>query len=387
MAKKTKKETTEQTSLVPDGDGFQVGHIAKYIGPNEDDLPFEKGDLVKLAENDKDGFIAVAIGGDPEDGISVFPDEIEEVDEEIAENANEEHEASSNGDQSAYDEAKAETAKAKAKKKLKVKAAPKKKAPKKKEVTKPKAKAKETKVTKVAKVAKPKAEKAPEEPKELIITKEVEAAIKGKSAVNAARALVKAGQINDFNLGGVLAKIARDKDYLKVVDPETGENFTEENKGFERFVENDLGIKYQKGRYLIKFYQTFAGLKGVSQATLAGVKYSKAKEILDVVSAEPESANEWLTDAKDMKLVDLTKKLQTARERLDIVRTPRGTTGSSAVGMTTVKFRVFNDQATQIDRAIQKAKKQVEIGKDETDDQIMQKCIVHIFTDWEELQS
>jgi len=366
--------TTEETS--PEVGEYKVGQYVRYIGKDEDDLPFANGDLVRLDEEDKEGFIAIPIGGDPEDGVNVYLDEIEEADEDEVDEA---LEADQEGEQSSYDAAKAEAANDVAEKKLKVKkaepdkvevAAKKKAAAPKKEVV-----AEETSTTKASEP----------EAKELVLTKGVQEALKGKSAVAAARALVKQGMISDYNLGGVLAKISRDKDYEKVVNPETGEKF-EGQKGFSDFVESDLGIRYGKARYLIRFYETFSQIKGVSEEKLAAVGYAKAKEILDVVEAKPEDANKWLTDAKEEKLVDLQKKLGEAREELGIVRTPRGTTGRSGVDMVTVKFKAFNDQATIIEKAIEKAKVQIEVTDNDTDDQVRQKAIVHIFSDWLDVQ-
>lgn len=351
----------------------KVGDIVRYTGKDETDLPFSNGDNIKLVEEDNDGFVAVAIGGDPEDGIGVYLDEIEALDADEAEAVKEEAKEAEGGDRSAYDEAKEEAAKEESNKRLKVKrSTPAKKA-----------------TTKKAPTKKATPEEEPEEEKQLVITTSVKNVLKGKSAVNAARALVKEGQINDFNLGGVLAKIERDGDYLKVDDPETGEKFTEQkgpNGGFARFVELDLGIKYGKARYLQRFYETFAGLKGINEKKLAAAGYSKTKEILDVVEANPEDANKWLEKATTEKLVDLQTELKEARKDLGIERTPRGTSGSSSSKMTTVKFRVFNDQAKIIETAIEKAESKIEAKDGESDEQRKQRAIVHIFTDWFEVQ-
>lgn len=378
MAKKANTKTAPKGESTPDGE-YKVGQIVRYTGKDENDLPFKNGDLVKLDEEDKDGFIAIPIGGDPEDGVNVYLNEIEAVDDDEAEEA--EHDSK---DRSEYDTAKVEAANdvAESKLKLKVKAAPTKKAA---PATKVAPAAKVAKADKVEKVAKAE----PEPPKELILTKAVQEALKGKSAVNAARALVKAGQINDFNLGGVLAKIQRDDDHVKVEDPEAGGFYDSKGGptgGFARFVEQDLGIKYGKARYLIRLYETFSSIKGVDEKKLAAVGYSKAKEILDVVEADPTSANKWLTSAKDEKLVDLQKSLVKARETLGITRTARGTSGSSGANMTTVKFRVFNDQAKIVEKAIEKAKTQIQVLDGDSDDQVRQKCLVHIFTDWMDVQ-
>jgi hypothetical protein len=349
---------------------YEVGQIVRYIGKDEDDLPFANGDLIKLDEEDKDGYIAVPIGGDPDDGVVVYLSEIEPADEDEVEDA-----VKDADNPSIYEQDKRDAAKVVADKKLKVVKTTEKKA----------APVKKAAAVKEAAPAPDATEKASEPAlKELVLTKAVKEALNGKSAVVAARQLVKAGAMNDFNLGGVLAKISRDADHETVVNPATGEAFAGA-KGFADFVEQDLGIKYGKARYLIRFYETFSQIKGVDEKKLAQVGYAKAKEILDVVEACPEDADKWLTDARDEKLVDLQVKLTAAREELGITRTPRGLSGSNST-MTTVKFKVFNDQAKIIENAIEKAKKQIDIADGDNDDMVRQKAIVHIFSDWFEVQ-
>lgn len=374
---------------------YKVGDIVRYVGKDEEDLPFNHGGSIKLVEEDSDGFVAIAIGGDPADGVGVYLDEIADLEEEELEAAQEEAESAESGDRSAYDEAKEENAKQQSNKRLKVKAATKKKASTKK-VAKKKATAKKKTATKKATTKKATTKKkaaetveSDEDSKELVLTSSVQKALKGKSAVNAARALVREAQVNDFNLGGVLCKIERDRDYLNVEDPETGEYFQDTkgpNGGFARFVELDLGIKYGKARYLQRFYETFAGLEGIDEVKLAAAGYSKTKEILDVVEANPDQANDWLEKATTEKLVDLQSQLKCARKDLGIERKPRGTNGSSSSKMTTVKFKVFNDQASVIEDAIQKAITQIGSKEGETDDERNQRAIIHIFSDWFEVQ-
>jgi hypothetical protein len=354
----SKKKTTEEKELP---------RIVRYTGEEGEDIPFKEGDLIRLIEEDDEGYFAVLKGSPPEeedDAITVFPGEIEELDEEELEEVAEEDEEEA-VNPSEYEQEKASAARHNADKKLKVikTSAPEKKVP----------------VKKVAVTA-------AVEPKELVLTKHVKDALKGKSAVSAARQLVKQAQATDYTLGGVLSKVEEERAYEREKD-ENGEPFVGKD-GFERFVELDLGIKYRKARYLMTFYQTFAPL-GITEGKLLKAKYTKTKEILDVVQANPESAEEWLEKAGDMKLDDLQAELTKARKKLGIERTPRGTGGQGNAGsdMVTIKVRFFNDQAKVFEKAIDKAKKMIEVGEGDTEDMVLQKAMVCIVTEWLDLNS
>jgi hypothetical protein len=369
-AAKTEKAFTE---------GAELPRIVRYKGEEGDDIPFLAGDLIKLIEEDDEGFFAVPKGATEEeedDAITVFPHEFDELDEEERDEAEEEFEAEADNP-SEYEQEKATAARVATDKKLKVtKAAP----PKGGKKTAVEAPVKEAKTTTVKA---PKVEQVDKKP--VVLSKGVKEVLAGTSAVVAARKLVKQAQATDYTLGGVLCKIEQDKDYEKVKD-EAGEFFTGKD-GFEKFIENDLGIKYRKARYLMNVYETFSTLK-VSESRLLKLKYSKAKEILDVVQAKPEDAEEWLEKADTLTLEDLNAQLTKARKKLGIERTARGTGGQGGGSeMTTLKVRFFNDQAKVVEQALDKAKKQVEVGDGDTEATVLQKASYLIYSEWLESQS
>lgn len=374
--KASQKGAKAATPVATAPEELTIPRIVRYKGEEGEDIPFTKGDLIKLIEEDDEGFFAVPKGATEEeedDAITVFPSEFDELDEDEHDEAEEEFNAEAENP-SEYEQEKATAARVATDKKLKVTKATPPKGGKKKGADE------SVKVTKTKALKQESVEKKP-----VVLSKGVKEVLAGTSAVVAARKLVKQAQATDYTLGGVLCKIEEDKDYEKVKD-DSGEFYTGKD-GFEKFIENDLGLKYRKARYLMNVYETFSTLK-VSEARLLKLKYSKAKEILDVVQAKPEEAEEWLEKADTLTLEDLNAQLTKARKKLGIERTARGTTGQGGGSeMTTLKVRFFNDQAKVVENALDKAKKQVEVSDGDTEATILQKASYLIYSEWLESQS
>jgi hypothetical protein len=423
---------------------MKVNDIVKYVGEESDEIPFKKGDLVLLKREEADGYAAVPFDKPKsKEATLVYVAEVEEIDEDEVEEAREEADAAKDIDEAEAEEerqrleeaerkAAAEEKKSKTKEKKVTTPAPDAEVRKvqkestAKTVEKVEApdfvelgkladngdeaaaekmnivsaeleldpndfktwallgkritKLKSEVTTEVTKTKSSKNEEK-EEVEELVLTKEIVEAMKGKGAIRAARDLVAAGTIADFTLGGILAKIAADKDFEKEIDPETGEKFSG-HKGFEAFIERDLGIRYRKAQWLIEFYVTFSKA-GVDTKKLGKAKYSKVKEVLAIVRAKPLEAEQWLDKAIDSKFEDLTVEARRYERKIGIEKKARGTNEATMVNY---KFKLFNKQAKNVDEAIAKAKTLIEFEK--TDDEAMQnaKAIYHIFSEWLQLQ-
>jgi len=399
---------------------MKVNDIVKYVGEESDEIPFKQGDLVLLKREEAEGYAAVPFDKPKsKEATLVYPNEVEEIDEDELEAARDEAEKNADEDAAeaeaqkkkqaaAEKNADEDAAEAEAQKKKQAAAeknadedaaeaeAQKKTAAKKKttpaknastrktqksSTAKKKQPAKKTAAKKTAATSKKNDADSGEEEVKLTMTKEVKAALRGKGAVRAARDLIAQGTISDFTLGGVLAKIAADRDFEKEKDPETGENF-EGRKGFESFIERDLGIRYRKAQWLIEFYTTFSKA-GVDPKKLAKAKYSKIKEVLAIVREKPEEAEEWIDKANSSKFEELKEEARRYERKIDIVKMARGKNDPT---MVSYKFKVFNKQAKNVDEAIEKAKEVIEFNDDDSEEQQNAKAIYHIFSEWLQLQ-
>lgn len=353
---------------------MKVNDIVKYVGEESDEIPFKKDDLILLKREEAEGYAAVPFDKPKsKEATLVYTSEVEEIDEDEAADA--EDEAAKNASE---DEAEAEAAAKKlAEAEKKAAAAEKKKAA---AAKKKKKAATAAKIDEV--VESNQTQENDDEVVELIETKEVKAALKGKSAVRAARDIVNGGVVTDFTLGGILAKIAAEKLHTKESDPETGEKFTNDRKGFEAFIENDLGLRYRKAQWLIEFYATFSAA-GVDPKKLAKAKYSKVKEVLAIVRTNPDEAEEWLDKANTQKFVDLKEEARRYERKIGVVKKTRGKNDAT---MVSYRFKVFNAQAKAVDEAVAKAKSLIEF--EDKDNESMQdaKAIYHIFSEWLQLQ-
>ena len=302
---------------------MKVGDTVKYIGDESDDIPFKKDDLVLLKREEADGYAAVPFNKPKsKEATLVYLEEVAEIEEDDAEYAADE------AKQDAAEDKKIAKAK-KAKQKKADAAAVKKDAKAKKKAAAPKKKAAAKKSEK--KVAAPKKEKAATTDADvLIISKEVKAALKGKDAVEVARDLISGRALTDYKLGGVLAVIEENKEFLTFIDPDTEKEYTNDIAGFESFVENELGFKYRKAKFLIKYYSKASKLN-LPAAKLAKASYTKMREVIDIMEAEPENAEAWLDKANESTQRDLAGEARRYERKIGIEKKPRGNNDATMV--------------------------------------------------------
>lgn len=169
----------------------------------------------------------------------------------------------------------------------------------------------------------------------------------------AAKRLVETAERTYFTLGGVLAYIDREKTYEQV--KVKGKAVYQGKEGFEAFCEENLGIAYRKAKYLIATYEG-ASAAGLSEAKMGAIGWSKAKELVAILRAEPEDADKWLEVAKKSSTAQLQEQV---KDRLtEIGAKTHGNT--KKVKSVVCKFVVHADEGEVVHEALTLAKEQAE---------------------------
>jgi hypothetical protein len=131
---------------------------------------------------------------------------------------------------------------------------------------------------------KTKTETSQEKDSEVIDTQGVLDATEGKTYLEAAADLAEQAERTYFILGGILAHIYYEKEYLKISD-EQGNKIYDVNKGFDAYVYEVLGLHYRKAMYLINIYMHFAKM-GIGEESLQEIGWTKARELVGVATED-----------------------------------------------------------------------------------------------------
>jgi hypothetical protein len=131
-------------------------------------------------------------------------------------------------------------------------------------------------------------------------------------------------------------------------DPESGE--TRNYKSFEEYISNELDFERGKAHGLIGIYRKFVVELGIPTEELADLKWSKAREVMSLVTAE-----NW---------PDIVEKCRTMslKEIKDWAKAERGATRPSSSGKkaasstVSMSFKLHPDQAENIRKALEVAK-------------------------------
>ncbi len=157
------------------------------------------------------------------------------------------------------------------------------------------------------------------------------------AAFEAAATLEDDIEFSYFRLGGILARIHTEQWY-------TEEGFEK----FPEFVESRFGIKRSKAFHLIGIYNGLLE-SGVPWEEVKDVGWSKLKELVNVMTKK--NVKGWVKRAKDMTVMQLIAyiKDQNAGD---------GTKGSEsdAKKISSMTFKVHDDQKELINQALDKAK-------------------------------
>lgn len=178
-------------------------------------------------------------------------------------------------------------------------------------------------------------------------------------ALEAAEELVRRSDETEFTLGGVLAHIQREGIHQRL-------GF-QGKRGFEDYIEQRLGLKYRKARYLINIYEYFTNL-GIDETRLSAMGWSKAKEL--VGKATLENFDDLVEYAEGHTREQLIEHLRTS-----YTDAGDGSDTGTSVKQTRLTFALFADQASTVTRALDAAKQQA--GSDDPN-----QALEHICAEW-----
>lgn len=339
----------------------------------EADQILKVGDRVRIYSVDGDAIAAVPIvaaGEDARDGDTVYPDEIMTVEEWDAQvTAEKQGDTGQTADPEVVSDEEAAAApnkgKGKAKEAVKAKAKKQAEAAPAAETPAPaKAKGKAKTEAPAPAPVQTAPTTAPDEV-EVAHTASVAAILAEQDALAAAQYLVNRAEETDFTLGGVLADIQRTGVYQTL-------GFTGK-RGFEDYIEQKLGLKYRKARYLISIYEYFATM-GIDEAKLAAMGWSKAKELVGKVKSieEFDAAAEFAVS-------------HTRDELIEHLRTSTVDAGDGSETGPTAKlvkrtFALYEDQAQTVATALAAAKAQAETDSDSV-------ALEYICAEWSNLSA
>lgn len=165
----------------------------------------------------------------------------------------------------------------------------------------------------------------------------------------------------EYRLGGVLFHVRRTKSY-----EELDERY-KENKGFELFVNEVLGIEYRKAMYLVDIYYKFNKFK-IPSEKVAELGWTKASRIAAVMTDD--NAADLVELADNSSLSELTESIKTTYSK-----NAGSGSGSGAKRKTAFKFKLFEDKAAHIEFIMTTAMKN--LGMKTLDD-----AFEHIVGEW-----
>ncbi len=217
---------------------------------------------------------------------------------------------------------------------------------------------------KKAKADKVKAKAAKAEAAKMVIKHdaEVKELLAGKGgALAAAKALVADVDNTYYSLGGVLHEISEKNAHVKA-------GYEAGLKGFQAYVEAELGTDYRKARYLVAIYTKFRALN-ISRKRLAQIQWSKAKELarleLDDLRDNFDELVEYASNNTRDDLISHIKSTYVVANR----------DGAERVHKVKMVFVMVGDAATMVERALGEA-------KDAIGDADQAKCLEHICGEW-----
>ncbi len=141
-----------------------------------------------------------------------------------------------------------------------------------------------------------------------------------------------------FKLGGILSTMQSEGWFM--------------NKGFDKFqhyVEQDVGIHYRRAMYFIKIYNNLLE-SGIDFEIVSKIGWAKLKDLVEILT--PDNVDEWVEKANAMNVFSLQEAIKqfTKGDSVD-ERTP-----SEKSELTTLSFKLFEDQHEVVTEALEKAK-------------------------------
>jgi ribosomal protein L23 len=332
-----KAKTTKQTAA----DALQVGTRVKFIGfrtPISGETEIEIGDELVIASfNDDDGSYNVAMDSNSAAIETLFREEFVVDGEHVPDTA--------------------------------VK-------PKKKKAKQTEAEADSGKATPV----KDKAGKTIQQKSDkLKVTASVKAAMaEAGGLIEAVEKLIEKQSATDFTVGGLLAKIEETAAFETLVDEFGVSKYGIGHRGFGKFVEQHLGMKYRKAKYLTGIYRICTE-RGITETQIAGIGWSRLKEAIAALSDSDADIDEILSEAKSLPFDEFK-----AAMRKRVIDGGGRIHGNAKADQVSFSFRLFNDNASVLTQALESAK--AAIGVEGDDITANSQALTHIVNEWLAMQ-
>jgi len=154
--------------------------------------------------------------------------------------------------------------------------------------------------------------------------------------------LVDETGVNDFKLGGALARVQENKWWKD-----------EDYESFNAYCDDLFSGGYRKAMYLITIYKNLVE-KEIPWDSVKDIGWSKLKELLQVITKD--NVEDWAAKAKSMTLVQLGQYVKDylASQKEEGAGAPTGDSGT----MSTLAFRLFKDQRDIVEATLETVKTQ-----------------------------
>jgi hypothetical protein len=178
--------------------------------------------------------------------------------------------------------------------------------------------------------------------------------------IRVAQTHAREAMLKDWTLGGILYNVKTSGAYKKVQDRKY-----DQKKGWDLFVDEQLGLAYRKAQYLIDVYAKFTRF-GVGGDVAARIGWSKASRISGPMTQD--NAEELVALAEDSSFRDLE---DTVKE----FKTTKGGEAGVRIKKLGFRFRIAEEGGAILNDYLEQARN--ELGLDSLDDTFQ-----HIVTEW-----
>ena len=169
-------------------------------------------------------------------------------------------------------------------------------------------------------------------------------ALDKETAFEVVPSLIDSVDFSYFKLGGVLSAI------------QDNEWWNDDSPNFRSFIEDNFGLHYRKGMYLIKIYDGLVEAE-IPWHKVSGLGWTKLKELADILTQE--NVDEWVAKAESMTTLNLQAAVKAFKQAEDGLTTD-GTTDPDSSGVSTITFKVHPDQKETINQALEQSMEELE---------------------------
>lgn len=178
--------------------------------------------------------------------------------------------------------------------------------------------------------------------------------------VELAREQADEAAMSDYRLGGVLYHIKLQKSYKEVNGGEYAVK-----KGWESFLNKEIGIEYRKGQYLIDIYCKFNKF-GIGHEAFATLGWTKASQISRVMTED--NAEDLVALAEDSTVSELKESISESYSHV-------GATKGTPVKKVTFKFRLVEDSGVTVRALLEQAMQSLGYENES-------EAFEHVITEW-----